>query len=171
MYLCSSSSAILIHDMETMTRVQKHLRVASRCCENLPCSSTILSANMLVFFLCLLSLTYGEALIKREQQAFEVLSPTAGDTIALAESSSDGLFLNISWIAPEATADRPASISLVQGNNISSLALLHVINGTKPPPIIRISALSLIVSCSKYNQQRITQMVRGRLQNGPHSRL
>jgi hypothetical protein len=88
---------------------------------------------MLVFFLCLLSLAYGEASVKREQESFQVKSPAAGDTIALAESRYDELSLNISWIAPQATADRPTSISLVQGNNLSSLALLNVINGTQSP--------------------------------------
>jgi hypothetical protein len=39
-------------------------------------------------------------------------------TIALAESRCDELSLNMSWITPQATANRPSSISLVQGNNL-----------------------------------------------------
>lgn len=104
---------------------------------------------MLFFFLCLLTLAYGDALTKREQEAFKVFSPRAGDTIALAESEYDGFFVNISWTAPQATADRPTSISLVQGNNISSLALLRVVNGANTPPVNFMGMVSLIVLRSK----------------------
>lgn len=110
--------------------------------------------------------------MKREQESFEVKSPAAGDTIALAESRFDELSLNISWTAPQATKDRPTSISLVQGNNLSSLALLNVINGTQPPLIINASLPSLlIVSRSKYTQQRIIHLVCGRSRRGARSRF
>jgi hypothetical protein len=56
---------------------------------------------MLALFLCLLSLAYGDAPIKRKKESFEVKSPAVGDTIALAKSRYGEFFLNISWIAPQ----------------------------------------------------------------------
>jgi hypothetical protein len=87
---------------------------------------------MLALFLRLLSLAYGDSPIKREKESFEAKSHAVGDTIASAESRYDELSPNTLWIALPATANRPSSISLVQGNDLSSLALLNVINGTKP---------------------------------------
>jgi hypothetical protein len=87
---------------------------------------------MLALSLRLLSLAYGDSPIKREKESFEAKSHAVGDTIAFAESRYDELSPNISWIALPATANRPSSISLVQGNDLSNLALLNVINGTKP---------------------------------------
>jgi hypothetical protein len=87
---------------------------------------------MLPLFPCLLSLAYGDAFpIKREKESSEVKSPTVGDTIALTEPRYDEPSLNISCIAPQATANRPSSTSLVQENNLLLLALLNVINGTQ----------------------------------------
>jgi hypothetical protein len=109
-----------------------HLR-RSRASElNLSLHYSISSLIMLALFLRLLSLAYGGSPIKREKESFEAKSHAVGDTIASAESRYDELSLNTLWIALPATANRTSSISLVQGNDLSSLALLNVMNGIKP---------------------------------------
>jgi hypothetical protein len=87
---------------------------------------------MLALLLRLLSLAYGDYPIKREKEPFEAKSHAVGDTIGFTESRYDELSPNTLWIALPATPDRPSSIFLVQGNDLSSLALLNVINGIKP---------------------------------------
>jgi hypothetical protein len=87
---------------------------------------------MLALFLRLLSPAYGDSPIKRGKESFEAKSHAVGDTIAFAESRYDELSPNTLWIALPATANRPSSISLVQGNDLSCPALLNVIIGTQP---------------------------------------
>jgi hypothetical protein len=48
---------------------------------------------MLASLLCLLSLAYGNAPIKRERESLQVKSPAVGDTIALAEPRCNELSL------------------------------------------------------------------------------
>jgi hypothetical protein len=62
------------------------------------------------------------------QDDFTVTSPKAGDTVTLSSSALDGAIVPIKWTVAESLAERPAIISLVQGNNLSSLTLIEQVN-------------------------------------------
>jgi len=59
------------------------------------------------------------------QNDFTVTSPEVGDTVTLSSSTISGASISISWTVAEALADRPVFISLVQGNNLSSLSVIE----------------------------------------------
>lgn len=62
------------------------------------------------------------------QNDFTVTSPEAGDTITLSSSTYNGASIPILWTVPDTLADRPVFISLVQGNNLSSLSLIQQVD-------------------------------------------
>jgi hypothetical protein len=62
------------------------------------------------------------------QNDFTVTSPSAGDTVTLSSSAINGAIVPIKWTVAESLADRPVIISLVQGNNLSSLALIEQVD-------------------------------------------
>ena len=62
------------------------------------------------------------------QNDFTVTSPSAGDTVTLSSSAIEGAIVPIRWTVAESLADRPVIISLVQGNNLSSLTLVEQVD-------------------------------------------
>lgn len=62
------------------------------------------------------------------EDAFAVTAPKAGDTISVGKSTTSDVEVPISWTVPDAIAERPVLISLVQGNNLSSLSRVEQIN-------------------------------------------
>jgi len=67
-------------------------------------------------------------LYAQAQNDFTVTSPEAGDTVTLSSSTINGARIPIVWTVADALADRPVFISLVQGNNLSSLTLIEQVN-------------------------------------------
>lgn len=61
--------------------------------------------------------------------AFEVTEPKAGDTVTTSRYTTDGVVVPIKWTVPSALADKPVIISLVQGDDLSSLSTISQING------------------------------------------
>ena len=80
-------------------------------------------------YLWVVAFAHANSILDRQNQDFTVQSPRAGDIFALAESRSADVKLDIAWTVPEETADRPVYISLVQGNNLTSLDLVRIVNG------------------------------------------
>jgi hypothetical protein len=62
------------------------------------------------------------------QNDFAVTSPEAGSTVTLSSSALVGAIVPIKWTVAEDLADRPVIISLVQGNNLSSLTLIEQVD-------------------------------------------
>ena len=67
------------------------------------------------------------ALEQRDETGIQVSSPKAGDTVSLGLEAAH-TSINISWSTPDEIATRPVVLSLVQGNNISSLSHVATIN-------------------------------------------
>lgn len=77
------------------------------------------------FVLALLSLYFSNAFA---QNNFTVITPRAGDTVSLGDTALGDIQVPIAWTVAEAIADRPVIISLVQGNNVSSLSQVALVN-------------------------------------------
>lgn len=60
---------------------------------------------------------------------FKVTEPKAGDTVTISRYTTDGVVVPIEWTVPASLADKPVMISLVQGNDLSSLSTVSQING------------------------------------------
>ncbi|GAB7343084.1 hypothetical protein MBLNU457_1165t2 [Dothideomycetes sp. NU457] len=65
---------------------------------------------------------------KRQNEDFTIQQPKGGDVYVLKYYSSELPNISISWTAPPATVNQPAYISVVQGNNDSSLVPVKVLN-------------------------------------------
>jgi hypothetical protein len=65
----------------------------------------------------------------QNDDAFTVTEPKAGDTVTISKYTTDGVVVPIKWTVPSALANRPVMISLVQGNDLSSLSTVSQING------------------------------------------
>jgi hypothetical protein len=74
--------------------------------------------------LCLVG-TYAQ-----NEDAFEVTEPKAGDTVTTSRYTTDGVVVPIKWTVPSTLADKPVIISLVQGDDLSSLSTISQINGS-----------------------------------------
>jgi hypothetical protein len=79
--------------------------------------------------LSLLSL-YLVGISAQNDDAFEVTEPQAGDTVTISRYTTDGVVVPIKWTVPSALAERPVIISLVQGDDLSSLSTISQINGS-----------------------------------------
>jgi hypothetical protein len=66
----------------------------------------------------------------QNDDAFEVTEPKAGDTVTTSRYTTDGVVVPIKWTVPSALADKPVIISLVQGDDLSSLSTISQINGS-----------------------------------------
>ncbi|KAM0719787.1 hypothetical protein Q7P37_003921 [Cladosporium fusiforme] len=66
------------------------------------------------------------------EDAFTVTAPKAGDTVSIGATTTADIEVPISWTVPDAIASRPVFISLVQGNNLSSLSRVEQINSSAP---------------------------------------
>ncbi|KAK6442961.1 hypothetical protein LTR95_000839 [Oleoguttula sp. CCFEE 5521] len=71
-----------------------------------------------------------QGLAERQDTAFTVTSPKAGDTVSLVSSSSDDLSVNIAWTVSEALQSRPVFITVVQGDSVATLSDLLTINAS-----------------------------------------
>ena len=65
----------------------------------------------------------------QNDDVFEITEPKAGDTVTISKYTTDGVVVPIKWTVPTALADKPVIISLVQGNDLSSLSTISQING------------------------------------------
>ena len=88
--------------------------------------------------LSLLSLCF-VGISAQNDEEFKVTEPKAGDTVTISKYTTDGVVVPIKWTVPAALADKPVIISLVQGNDLSSLSTVSQINGAsslhcKPSP-------------------------------------
>jgi len=84
--------------------------------------------------LSFLSLWFAGASAQNDD-VFEVTEPKAGDTVTISKYTTDGVVVPIKWTVPSALADRPVMISLVQGNDLSSLSAVSRINGASSSAI------------------------------------
>ena len=101
----------------------------------------------LVAILSFLSL-YLVGISAQNDDAFKVTEPKAGDTVTISKYTTDGVVVPIKWTVPSALADRPVMMSLVQGNNLSSLSTVSQINGASSfalRPELRNNMLSSVV--------------------------
>ena len=78
--------------------------------------------------LSLLSLCF-VGISAQNDDVFKVTEPKAGDTVTISKYTTDGVVVPIKWTVPASMADKPVIISLVQGNDLSSLSTVSQING------------------------------------------
>ena len=69
----------------------------------------------------------------QNEDEFKVTAPKAGDTVTINKYTTDGVEVPIKWTVPSTLADKPVIISLVQGNDLSSLSTVSQINGALFP--------------------------------------
>jgi hypothetical protein len=77
------------------------------------------------------------------EDVFEITAPSFGDTVTVSKYTTDGVAVPIEWTVPDALADKPVMISLVQGNDLSSLDRIAQINGVSS----HVSLPSFVTKC------------------------
>jgi len=73
-------------------------------------------------------IAYASSTSKRDETMLSVTAPKAGDAFGL-DTASERTGIGITWTVPDAIASRPVFLSLVQGDNLTSLAVVAPING------------------------------------------
>nr|OQO21891.1 hypothetical protein B0A51_10983 [Rachicladosporium sp. CCFEE 5018] len=87
-------------------------------------------SSVFLLAVSLVGRVWAQTLAERQDTAFTVTSPKAGDTVSLVSGSSDDLSVNIAWTVSEALKSRPVFITVVQGDSIASLSDLLTINAS-----------------------------------------
>lgn len=84
---------------------------------------------MSVFVALCSLLLWSVRIFAQDNNVFKITTPTFGDTVTVSKYTTDGVSVPIEWTVPDALADKPVLISLVQGNDLSSLDQISQING------------------------------------------
>nr|OQO31642.1 hypothetical protein B0A51_01132 [Rachicladosporium sp. CCFEE 5018] len=87
-------------------------------------------SSLYLLAVSLVGRVWAQTLAERQDTAFTVTSPRAGDTVSLVSGSSDDLSVNIAWTVSEALKSRPVFITVVQGDSVASLSDLLTINAS-----------------------------------------
>jgi hypothetical protein len=77
--------------------------------------------------LCFLSL-WASQIRAQTYDVFKITAPKSGDTVTIGKYTTEGVTVPIEWTVLDELADRPVLISLVQGDNVSSLETIAQIN-------------------------------------------
>lgn len=93
----------------------------------------------------------------QSNDAFTVTKPAAGDTIAISEEEYGRATVKIEWTVPEAIAERPVRLSLMQGNSIEEMVEMDLIACMTRP------------SFPQYNSAKRLMSVAGANNNGSYS--
>lgn len=67
------------------------------------------------------------AAIVTADDGFQITSPAAGDTIAILDENYGKVELKIEWTVPEAIADRPVMLTLLQGDSVDDMFEVELI--------------------------------------------
>lgn len=65
----------------------------------------------------------------QNNNVFKITAPKAGDTVTVSKYTTDDVAVPIEWTVPDAIASRPVLITLVQGNDLSSLETISQLEG------------------------------------------
>jgi len=84
---------------------------------------------MSVFITLYLFSLWSAGILAQDDNLFKITAPTFGDTVTVSKYTTDGVVVPIEWTVPDVLADKPVLISLVQGNDLSSLERISQING------------------------------------------
>jgi hypothetical protein len=79
--------------------------------------------------LCFISL-WALQIHAQDNDVFKITAPRSGDTVTVGKYTTEGIAVPTEWTVPDELAERPVLISLVQGNNLSSLETIAQINCT-----------------------------------------
>lgn len=115
--------------------------------------------------------------ISAQNDEFNVTEPKAGDTVTISKYTTDGVVVPIKWTVPSALADKPVIISLVQGNDLSSLSTISQINGVsflsryRAEPFMSVYNLLRTSENSERTKHRLIYMARRRVRQRARLRL
>jgi hypothetical protein len=83
---------------------------------------------MSTFIVLSFLLLWASQIYAQDNDVFKITAPKSGDTVTVSKYTTEGVTVPIEWTVPDELAERPVLISLVQGNDLSSLQTVAQIN-------------------------------------------